>query len=161
MRRALLKTFAIASLATLAGCGFQLRGQSALPFEAAYVETASSSVLGNLLRGHLDRQAKLISLREKADVIIRLSNERRDKTILSLSGAGKVREYRLVHAVTVSAVNREGAELLAPAEIRQSRDFSYSDQQILAKEAEEASLRKEMDGDILRQMLRRLAFVNQ
>jgi LPS-assembly lipoprotein len=159
MRRALLNFLAIAGLAILTGCGFQLRGQSPLPFEGAYVEAASDSPLGTLLRNHLDRQSKLITLREKADVVLLLTAEKREKSILTLSGAGKVREYRLVHAVTVSAVGRDGQPLLAPAEIKQSRDVSYSDENVLAKEAEEASLRREMDHDILRQVLRRLAFV--
>lgn len=161
MRRVLLKTFAIAGLAILSGCGFQLRGQAPLPFEGAYVQAATDSPLGTLLRTHLDRQSKLITLREKAEVILQLSGDKREKSILSLSGSGKVREYRLVHAVTVSAIGRDGRQLLAPAEIRQTRDYSYSDENVLAKEAEEAALRRDMDNDILRQVLRRLAFVNQ
>lgn len=161
MRRTALKSLAIAGLALLAGCGFQLRGQSPLPFEDAYVEAPANSVLAGLLRSHLAQQNKLAGQRGDADVVIRLTGESRGKTILSLSGAGKVREYRLVNAVTVSAVDPAGNEMLAPADISLSRDFSYSDQQVLAKEAEEATLRRDMDDDALRQILRRLAFVRK
>lgn len=161
MRRLSLKFMALAALVLLAGCGFQLRGQSPLPFASAYVDAGANSILAGLLKKHLGQQDKLTSRRDLADVVIKLTGENRGKTILSLSGGGKVREYRLVHTVTVSAVSPAGGEMLAPADIRLSRDFSYSDEQILAKEAEEAMLRKDMDDDALRQILRRLAFVRK
>lgn len=161
MRRAVLKMLAVAGLAALAGCGFQLRGQSPLPFEAAFIEAAPGSTLADQLRRHLDRQAKSAAQRDKADVIISLSKEVRDKAILSLSGAGKVREFRLTHTVTVAVAEPGGKVILAPSDIRLSRDFSYSDEQVLAKEAEETMLRRDMDDEALRQILRRLAFVKK
>lgn len=146
-------------LAVLAGCGFQLRGQTPLPFNSAYVEAAGSSTLAAQLRRYLKNKGKWAERRDQADVVVRLRDESRIKSILSLSGAGKVREYRLINQVTVSAVNPGGAEMLAAAEIKLTRDYSYSDEQALAKEAEEAMLLKDMDDDALRQILRRLAFV--
>jgi LPS-assembly lipoprotein len=161
MRRKALKLLAAAGLAVLAGCGFQLRGQALLPFQAAYVEAAGRSPLAAQLRRQLDLKGKLAERREAADVIIRLTGEKRDKSILSLSGAGKVREYRLNHGVTLVALAPDGSAMLAEADVKQSRDFSYSDEQILAKEAEENMLRKDMDDEIVRQILRRLAFVRR
>lgn len=159
MRRKTLKFLALISLAALAGCGFQLRGQSALPFNGAYVEAPANSVMAGLLRNHLGWQSKLAPDRAKADVIIKFTNDVRKKEILTLSGGGKVREYRLTHAVTVSAVTPAGTVALEPAEVKLSRDISYSDEQVLAKDAEEAMLHSDMDDDTLRQILRRLAFV--
>lgn len=156
-----LSVYALAGLVLLSGCGFQLREQASLPFQRAYVEAAPGSMLANLLRDHLGRLQRLVGQRDQAEVIIRLSGESRGKSILSLSGAGKVREYRLVHAVTVDVLGQEGKESLPPTQLKQIRDYSYSDEQVLAKEAEESVLRKEMDDDILRQILRRLAFVNK
>lgn len=157
-RRALLL---LAGSLVLAGCGFQPRGQSPLPFSGAWVEARPTCVVAQLLRDHLAQQGKLAASKKAADVVIQLTNDLRDKTILSLSGAGKVREYRLVHTVTVAAVGPDGQLRLAPAEIKLTRDISYSDEQVLAKEAEEAMLRRDMDEDALRQILRRLAFVGR
>ena len=169
MRRNTLKFLAVTGLMLLAGCGFQLRDQTKpLPFDGAVVEAGATSVLAShsansaltrhwmdsvlagRLRNYLAQQAKLAASREKADVIIRLTGESRVKSILSLSGAGKVREFRLTHTVSVSAVDSAGKELLIPTEIRLAREFSYSDEQVLAKEAEEAMLHKEMDDDAFR-----------
>jgi LPS-assembly lipoprotein len=161
MRRSALNTLMILGLALLSGCGFQLRGQAALPFDSAYVDAKPDSILGGLLRNQLDLRSKLASQRDKAGIIILLADETRDKTILTLSGAGKVQEYRLVHKITVSASGQDGKELLAPTPIRQSRDFSYNNQQILAGDSLEDSLHHDMDQDTLQQIMRRLAFVHK
>lgn len=177
MRRHVIKTLAAVGIAgLLAGCGFKLRGAAPLPFANAYVEagdavlatlgTSSSlssqrigSQLAPLLRTALQANNKLAGDKESATIIINLTNEIREKSILSLSGAGKVREYRLAHRVKVSALDKNGREVLAPSLLQLNRDFSYSDEQIMAKEAEEALLHKEMEQDLLRQILRRLGNV--
>lgn len=160
--KALLNILAVLALSGIvAGCGFQLRGESPLPFSSAYVEAAPNSPLAPLLRRALDANRKLALSKEWAAVSIRLGGESREKNILTLSGTGKVREFRLIHRVNVSAVDKEGREVLAPSLIQLNRDFSYSDEQIMAKEAEEALLHKEMEQDILRQIMRRLGYVQK
>ena len=42
------------------------------------------------------------------------------------------------------------------SEILLTRDMSYNDEQVLAKEAEEVLLYREMQGDMVQQILRRL-----
>ncbi len=163
---------------SLAGCGFKLRGAAPLPFAQAYVEAGAATVsaagiasgytsqrtasqIGPLLRQNLTANGKLATGREAASVIIRLNEEGREKNILSLSGSGKVREYRLVQRVTLSAVDQDGKLILAPAIIQLNRDFSYSDEEIMAKEAEEVQLLREMEQDMLRLILRRLGYVSR
>lgn len=161
MRRTTLKAMAVLGLALLAGCGFQLRGQVALPFKAAYVVAAPGSGLADALDRQLDIRDKLAPSRDKADVIITLADEVRSKSILTLSGAGKVQEYRLIHKVTVSASDAAGNEILAPSTPQQTRDFSYNANNILASDALEASLNNEMDQDTVQQILRRLSFIHK
>mgnify|MGYP000910295477 CR=1 FL=1 len=153
----LLLGLLLASL--LAGCGFQLRGQALLPFTAAHVEAARGSALGDGLRQSLRGQGKLAEQGAGAPVRIRLTGESRQKNILSLSGAGKVREYRLEYRVDVSVFDATGRELTAPAQIYLTREFSYSDEQVLAKESEEAALYRAMEQEALRQVLRRLSYL--
>ena len=161
MRRTAIKTLLVLGLAGLvAGCGFQLRSQAGLPFASAYVD-APKGLLGDKLRKHLASKGKLQEARDQAEVVIRLGGEQRTKSILSLSGAGKVREYRLVHKVTLSAESPAGKELLPAADLQLTRDYSYSDAQALAKEAEEAMLQREMEDELLRQVLRRLSLIHQ
>jgi LPS-assembly lipoprotein len=159
IRNAWKSLIVLAAVSLLAGCGFQLRGQSTLPFASAYVDAPAGSLLGDRLRKHLAGNGKLQETRDKAQVIVRLSGETHSKSILSLSGAGKVREYRVVHKATFSAATPAGLELLQPAELQTARDYSYSDAQVLAKEAEEAMLQREMEDELLHQAVRRLGLI--
>lgn len=160
MRRAALRWLvAGAGLVVLAGCGFQLRGQSPLPFDSVHVEAAGGSVLLPLLAQNLRLNGKrVLPTAAGAQVVIRIDKETRSKEILSLSGGGKVREYRLGYSLLLSASNDTGRQILAPTELRLTRDYSYDDAQTLAKEGEEAQLMRDMEQEMLRQVVRRLAF---
>jgi LPS-assembly lipoprotein len=48
---------------------------------------------------------------------------------------------------------------VAPVEIVQQRDISFNESAVLAKEAEEVLLYRDMQSDIVQQLLRRLAAV--
>ena len=177
LKRALLVSLAGFVLAFgLSGCGFKLRGQAQLPFESAYVEgrsgahnegdrnelrPAQSASLTSALRQALKTQDKLAASAEGTPVRIILSGETLSKSILSLSGGGKVREYRLTYKVGLKVVDQGGNELISPSAILLTRDYSYSDTAILAKEAEEATLIRGMEQEALRQVLRRLSFVKR
>jgi len=49
--------------------------------------------------------------------------------------------------------------LIEPTELLQQRDISFSETAVLAKEAEEALLYRNMQTDIVQQLMRRLAAV--
>ena len=49
--------------------------------------------------------------------------------------------------------------LIAPARIHLTREFSYNDSEVLAKESEEAALNRAMEQEALRQILRRLSYL--
>ena len=149
----------LAVLTALSGCGFQLRGLAALPFTAAYVVAPETSNVATGLRRALSSQQKLAQSLESAPVHISLNQESYSKNILALSGGGKVREYRLEYRVVLTVTNVAGKTLVEPTELHLSNDFSYSDTQVLAKEAEEVSLNRAMEQDALRQILRRLSYL--
>lgn len=163
VRRAPLHTLSILLLfGLLTGCGFQLRGTAQLPFASAFIVGQAGSVLKEGLTRNLAGNGKRLTERAAdAEVVIRLDKETRGKDILALSGGGKVREYRLRHEVELSVQDGQGRALLAATPITTTRDFSYSDEQILAKEAEEATLFRDMQQDILRQIQRQLAYIRR
>jgi len=168
MRRDVVKfLFGLAAVASLtlpltlslSGCGFKLRGQEALPFSAAFVSAPEASNIGIALRRTLSSQQKLALNQEGAPIRIKLEKEAYRKNILALSGGGKVREYRLEYVIQLSVFDASGKTLVEPTEILLINDYSYSDDQVLAKEAEEASLNRSMEQDALRQILRRLSYL--
>ncbi|MGQ9686829.1 MAG: LPS-assembly lipoprotein LptE [Thiobacillaceae bacterium] len=159
MRRAALRSLIVwAGLLFLPGCGFHLRGQPSLPFDSVYVDAARGSALAPLLTQHLRLNGKrVLDNAAGAQVVIRIDQETRNKEILSLSGGGKVREYRLGYRLVLSATDGKGGLILAPTELKLTRDYSYDDAQVLAKAGEEVELMRDMEQDMLRQVVRRLA----
>jgi LPS-assembly lipoprotein len=145
----------------LAGCGFELREDAQLPFERAYVDASEGSRLGPMLRQALTTQEKLAQDKAGAPVRIVVLNEQHSKDILSLSGAGKVREYRFKYLVTLQVLDSASQALIAPIVLQQTRDVTYAENYALAKETEEDLTRRNMEEEALRQALRRLAYVKR
>lgn len=146
---------------TLSGCGFKLRGQAALPFESIYIETGGFSLLGAELR-RVIRTGSKTRIAERADdaeVILRIVAERQEKHVLSLSTAGKVREFELRYRLAYRLLDRAANDIVPPGEIELRRDLTYDDTQVLAKESEEALLYEDMKSDAVQQMLRRLSVI--
>jgi LPS-assembly lipoprotein len=53
--------------------------------------------------------------------------------------------------------DNKGGEILAPTEITLKRNISFNESQTLAKESEEALLYRDMQADLVQQIMRRLA----
>jgi LPS-assembly lipoprotein len=83
----------------------------------------------------------------------------RTKSILSLNSNGRVREYLLSYNIVFRVTDRAGNELLAPTQITLGRPIEFKETQLLAKEQEEALLYKDMQTDLVQQMMRRMAAI--
>lgn len=158
--------FILPLLALLLGaCGFHLRGQStfSLPFQTLYVRSASdyAPFIVELKRAIETSGVQLTDSPEQAQLTLHIVSEITDKQILSLSGSGRVREYRLQYRVSLRVYDHKQQDWLAPEEITLRRDYSYDDVQVLAKEQEEAMLYQNMRGDAVQQILRRLNHAKQ
>jgi LPS-assembly lipoprotein len=53
----------------------------------------------------------------------------------------------------------QGRTLIGESDVAQQRDISFSEATVLSKEAEEAMLFRDMQSDIVQQLLRRMASV--
>lgn len=145
-------------LLTLAGCGFQLRGAANLPYETLHVAAAPTSTFATQLRRAVTSgsQTKVVDNPKDANATLHVLSELREKTILSLSAGGRVREYQLIYRVSYRVADKDNKELRAPTQIRLHRDFSFNDQDTLSKESEEALLYRDMQTDAVNQLMRQL-----
>ena len=144
--------------AVVAGCGFQLRGSATVPFQTLYIPDARTGVALNLKRNiEAGTNAKVVDDPKKADAILELSAENKEKIILSLSGTGRVSEFRLRYSIRYRVHDGKGNEYVPSSLVQLTRDMTYDDSQILAKEAEEQLLFRDMQTDMVQQVLRRLA----
>lgn len=159
-----LLCIALASTAMLSACGFKLRSSilgSNLPFKSLYIAVPETSTLGSELRRYIrgSGELEIKQTPEEAEAILDITSELREKVILSLNSQGRVREYVLYYRVTIRVRDSKNAELLAPTQISLKRDISYNESQVLAKESEEAMLYRDMQSDLVQQILRRIAAI--
>ena len=145
----------------LAGCGFQLRGSASLPFDTVYVQAPSTSQFAVQLKRAIasGSNARVVEKPGGAAATLVIVTELREKSILSLSGAGRVREFQLRYRVSYRMLDREARETVPLTEIALNRDFSFNDQDTLSKESEESLLYRDMQNDAVRQLVRRLQTV--
>lgn len=152
-------TTAIIIAVMLGSCGFQLRGQAAIPYKTLFIETSGYSQFANDLERaiRLGSETKLVSSRDEAQAILRIIGETQERRILSLSSGGKVREFELNYRVNYRLIDHAGADLAVPGQIDLRRDMTYDDTEVLAKESEEQLLYRDMKRDAVQQMMRRLS----
>lgn len=150
--------FLLALTLPLAGCGFQLRGTQRIPYRSVYIQAhdRESTLVRRLEQALKDNQVTPGTSAKEADAVLVLSQERKNRTILALSGGGRVREYRLNYAINYSLNDREGKVIYPDSLIQLTRDFTYDDNLYLAKTAEEAFLYRDLEDDAIQQIMRRL-----
>lgn len=133
----------------LAGCGFHLVGNRPVPdgLKSVYVELidpyhVTAPPLQTALQVRIARSGGQVkSSAEAADTVLRLSNLQEGREVLSIGPDGRAIEYRLQTRVSYSLLTSKGEVLIDPESQTVSRDYSFSAQQILPKEAEETRLR--------------------
>ena len=159
--RILRRTAVLALVAALglSACGFQLRGPRPMPFDSLYVAMPESSELGAALKRNIRAASpgtRVTDTAQEAQAVLAPLAETREKIILSLNAAGRVREYQLKQRFGFHVHDGKGADIVAPAEIVITRDITFNDADILAKEAEETLIYRDMQNDLVQQILRRL-----
>lgn len=146
----------LALCATTAACGFKLRGQQTFPFDA--ISVPLNTPLGFELKRNIaaaNEQVKLVDNIADADAVLSILSEAQEKVILSLNTQGRVQEYQLRYRVVFRVASPKGVDFIAPTAVVLTRDITFNDQ-VLAKETEEAQLYREMRSDLVQQIVRRL-----
>jgi len=149
---------AMSLVITLAACGFHLRGTGELPFKTVYIQASQNSPFALQLKRSIEAgtNTRVTEKPGDAQVVLQILNELREKQILSLSGGGRVSEYLLRYRVSFRLTDRLNQEHIPASEIVLRRDYTYNDDQALAKGFEENALFQNMQNDAVYQLLRRL-----
>ena len=152
------------ALLALTGCGFQLRSAPTFAFDSIYVTSAETSPLGNELKRTLTSLGTVrvitdLALLPSAQAVLDIGLEQREKTVVGVNASGQVREFQIRLRVRFKLRTPQGKELIADTEILQQRDISFNESAVLAKETEEGLMYRDMQSDIVQQLMRRLAAV--
>ncbi|MBK9445423.1 MAG: hypothetical protein IPO00_04580 [Betaproteobacteria bacterium] len=145
----------------LSACGFQLRGAYTLPYESLHIALPDGSVIGAGLKRQIRAGGgtRIVETREEAQGSFQQVTDLRERQILSLSTAGRVREVRLRYRYSYRVIDPKGRELVQTTGVELTRDVTYDDSAVLAKEQEELLLWRDMENDLIQQLLRRLAAI--
>jgi LPS-assembly lipoprotein len=168
MQRRTLISWAVAATATtaLSACGFALRKAPEFAFSTLYSGLPESSPLGVELRRSLNATRKVTVISDarqlsEAEVILDVLLDQREKVVLSTNSNGQVREFQLRLRFRFKLRTLAGKELIPDTELLLQREINFSETQVLAKESEEALLYRDMQSDIVQQLMRRLAAVTK
>lgn len=148
----------------LGGCGFKLRSSQVFAFERIAVTPENgTNVAAELVRYLGEKVVPLVPREAQSapQVICDIVQDAREKVVVGVNASGQVREFQLRIRVRFRLRTPQGSELIALTEIEQHRDVSFSEAAALAKEAEEVLLYRDMQADIVQQLLRRLAAVKR
>lgn len=162
-RRVFMRVLGAAGVvAVLAGCGFKLRGSQSFAFKTIAITPAPGGAVAQQLRRSFGSDVQVLAADApltQAQLVLEVGNEQRDKVVVGVNTSGQVREFQLRLRVTLRLRNAQGKELIDGDVILQQRDISYNESAALAKEAEEILVFRDMQTDIVQQILRRLAAV--
>jgi LPS-assembly lipoprotein len=142
------------------GCGFHLQGRQPLPeaFANTYIDAKDEQTdfVQDLRKALLASGSKVIPTKGSAGATISVHEDELTERILSVSARNIPTEYELTYRVEFS-VNSGGTTLIEREEISASRDLSFDEAQLLAKEREQEILREALARDLVALVMRRLA----
>jgi LPS-assembly lipoprotein len=143
----------------LSACGFQLRGAYTLPFDTLYIAQPEVSELRAVIKRNVEAstQTRIVDDAKEAQATLAVLVDAPVKKIMSLNSAGRVREYQLERNFTFQVVDAKGRQFLPPSTIRIAREMTFDDAALLSKEGEEVLLWRDIQNDLVQQLMRRLA----
>ncbi len=143
----------------MSGCGFRLAGSDPLPGILARPYLSVKNPYTDFAREfehQLQGAGALVQeVRAKSTATIGVTRDTIEQRTLSVSARNIPTEYELTYTVTFG-VQGPDRELLAPQTISLSRDYSFDENALLAKDHESDILRRQMARDLVAIAMRRL-----
>lgn len=155
---------AIALIAlAIAGCGFALRGATEIPFATIYSGFPDSNPIGAEFRRQLRASAgtRVVEQPQDAEAQFQVLTEAREQEILAFTTTGRPREYQLRLRLVFRVHDGRDREFIGPSEIVLRRDLTTTDTRLTGRAQEDAQLYREMEIELVQQLIRRLAAVKR
>jgi len=146
----------------LSACGFQLRDDVELPpamSKTRVVMDNEYGTLGRNLKMLLEQNGVTFVGAGEALAFLEIPVDQVVTEVLTIGDNARVREYRISHTVRFRLLDSSGQELLGWQDLRQSREISFNEQQILAGWREQEQLKEDLAATLARIMITRLEAV--
>lgn len=169
----LLGASSLLPLATLGGCGFQLRRQHDMAFRSIQLSGFSStSPLATELARALEAngvtvvESSLQAAQAASTAQVPVTHvefvamqDTRDTLVSAKTAFGQVRTMTARSILRFEVRRGDGSVLLPASDVALVRDLSYNERDALAKQDESDALTRAMQTDIVNQVMRRLAAI--
>ena len=154
-----LSAAGLALLALLTACGFQMRGETPLPFNTLYVGVSSNTHFGASLRRALraaSPNTQLVDTPKEAQVVLQQVANQRMISDTSLNAQGQVEEYELGIRYTFRLVDSKGNAILPDTTFTTYRELPYNTSAAQALSSLIDSLYASMEQSLISRILRRI-----
>ena len=156
-RRRLLRA---APALLLAGCGFELKRAAELHFESiALTGFAPRSPLAQELRTTLERSVKVTEDQAQAQVVFQALADQRTRRAVAYTASGQVRDIQLRMLLRYRAQTPSERELIPVSAIEKIREMTFIESAALGKQQEEQDVYREMQSDIVLQLMLQLSTI--
>jgi LPS-assembly lipoprotein len=99
---------------------------------------------------------RVTSHREDATAVLKIAKDQSSQRVLSVSGTNSPTEYEVFYTVIYS-VEAAGTVLIEPQTLSLTRDYSFDETALLAKEHEQEQIRAALAQQLAGLVLRRMA----
>ena len=136
------------AIISLIACGFQLRGGIEANFDSISINGGSAGFVKQLKKRL--RQSSIAVLPTDGEVKLEIVDDLLNKRILSLNSDGRISEYELIYKVSYRVKGKNDSEWgqLINNEVR--RQYTYDDENVIAKALEEEKLINGMRDELIR-----------
>ena len=141
-------------LVNITSCGYQFRGATEMNFVSISIDGGSPSFLKTLKKQF--KQSGVKVQERNSEKTLEITNDTFSKKILSLSAAGKVREYQINYKISFRFKSQDG-EWGNSIDLEANRDYTYDDKNIIAKTEEESRLIKGMQEQLIRTIVNQIS----
>lgn len=153
-------TLPLTAVLLLSACGFHLQGRQSLPeaFAYTFIDTRDEQTdfVQDLRKALLASNVNVIRTKGSSGAVITVHEDQLSERVLSVSARNIPTEYELTYKVNFS-VTAGDKTLIEREEISATRDFSFDETQLLAKEREQEILSEALGRDLVALVMRRLS----
>lgn len=144
----------------VSSCGWHLRGANNTPQDIDSIYIGGKHRNGELAR-ELGRAlvSQGVAVKENSNEAkygLIIINEQHNRRTATVSGSARISEQELTESVDYSVLNSDGSTALPLTTATVERIFEYNEDNVLATDDEARLLRREMQRDLIRQIMNRL-----
>lgn len=144
-----------------AGCGFQLQGSADLSEELQHINVtgvADGSYLHRTL--HRSLQSNGVTIDPGSDTVLAVIKNTSNQKAVTYTGSGQSSQYDVTNLLSFQLQNAKGTRLLGPYNLQARRTYQVDQDNTTASIAERELLGKELESELINQVLRRLQVIS-